>query len=121
MGNALRELRLERGWTHEEAATAMGVSRGQFIKLERGDRGLTERTIALAARAFEVSPSRVIGDEAAANGEQPAPSRRERNRTRVSPIRQQRWTRVSPGGRGTSRYTAPARVGTVATSASMAK
>ncbi|GAA0278561.1 hypothetical protein LNAOJCKE_4580 [Methylorubrum aminovorans] len=51
----------------------MGVSRGQFIKLERGDRGLTERTIALAARAFEVSPSRVIGDEAAANGEQPAP------------------------------------------------
>lgn len=62
MGNALRELRLERGWTHDEAAAAMGVSRGQFIKLERGERGLVERTIGLAAKAFGVSRSRIIGE-----------------------------------------------------------
>lgn len=62
MGNALRELRTERSWTHEQAAEAMGISRGQFIKLERGERGLTERTIGLAAKAFQVSRSRVIGE-----------------------------------------------------------
>lgn len=43
----------------------MGVSRGQFIKLERGDRGLTERTINLAAKAFAVSRSHVIGEGSA--------------------------------------------------------
>ncbi|QDI83738.1 LexA family transcriptional regulator [Methylorubrum populi] len=74
MGNTLRELRLERGWTHEEAAAAMGVSRGQFIKLERGERGLTERTIALAARAFAVLPSRVIGEGTSAVGERSTPA-----------------------------------------------
>jgi len=40
----------------------MGVSRGQFIKLERGERGLTERTIALAAKAFGVPRAEVIED-----------------------------------------------------------
>jgi len=40
----------------------MRISRGQFIKLERGERKLTERTIALAARAFGVSEADVIAD-----------------------------------------------------------
>lgn len=62
MGNVLRNLRTERGWTHDEAANAMGISRGQFIKLERGERGLTERTIGLAAKAFEVSRAVIIGE-----------------------------------------------------------
>lgn len=38
----------------------MGISRGQFIKLERGERGLTERTIELAARAFDVPTVAVL-------------------------------------------------------------
>jgi phage repressor protein C with HTH and peptisase S24 domain len=38
----------------------MGISRGQFIKLERGERGLTERTIGLAAKAFDVSRTAVL-------------------------------------------------------------
>lgn len=62
MGNALKRLRLQHGWTHEEAAAHMGVSRGQFIKLERGERKLTERTIRLAAKAFEVSMAEVMRD-----------------------------------------------------------
>ncbi|MGE7153127.1 XRE family transcriptional regulator [Methylorubrum rhodesianum] len=74
MGNALRELRQERGWTHDEAAAAMGVSRGQFIKLERGERGLTERTIALASKAFSVPPSRVIGEAAPPDVQEDAPT-----------------------------------------------
>lgn len=52
----------------------MGVSRGQFIKLERGERGLTERTIALAAKAFEVNPSRIIEGASAAEIEPPSSS-----------------------------------------------
>jgi transcriptional regulator with XRE-family HTH domain len=60
MGNNLRRLRAERAWTHEKAAAEMGISRGQFIKLERGERKLTERTIALAAKAFEVGEADVI-------------------------------------------------------------
>jgi len=63
MANALKKLRAARGWTHDLAAERMGISRGQFIKLERGERGLTERTIALAAKAFGVPPAEVIGDD----------------------------------------------------------
>jgi transcriptional regulator with XRE-family HTH domain len=41
----------------------MGISRGQFIKLERGERQLTERTIALAAKAFGVSKGEIVDDD----------------------------------------------------------
>lgn len=54
MGNNLRKLRTERDWTHEQAAEAMGVSRSQFIKLERGERQLTAEYIRRAAEAFNV-------------------------------------------------------------------
>lgn len=60
MGNALKKLRENKGWTHDEAANQMGISRGQFIKLERGERGLTQRTIDLAARAFGVAPAEIL-------------------------------------------------------------
>lgn len=62
MGNNLRKLRTDKGWTHEQAGEAMGVSRSQFIKLERGERRLTADYIALAAKAFNVSESDVISD-----------------------------------------------------------
>ncbi len=65
MGNSLRLLRVKRGWTHDQAADAMGISRGQFIKLERGERGLTERTIGLAAKAFDVPRTAVLEMDAA--------------------------------------------------------
>jgi phage repressor protein C with HTH and peptisase S24 domain len=63
MGNTLRALRTARHWTHEQAAERMGISRGHFIKLERGERKLTEHTIALAARAFGVPPAAILDDE----------------------------------------------------------
>jgi transcriptional regulator with XRE-family HTH domain len=59
----LKLLREERGWTHERAAEAMGVSRSQFIKLERGERRMTQDYIDRAARAFTVSKSKIIGDD----------------------------------------------------------
>lgn len=54
MGNNLRKLRMARDWTHEQAAEALGVSRSQFIKLERGERQLTADYIRRAAEAFNV-------------------------------------------------------------------
>ncbi len=41
----------------------MGVSRGQYIKLERGERRLTDHYITLAASAFGVSPRDVISQK----------------------------------------------------------
>lgn len=60
MGNRLRMLREQRGWTHQEAADAMGISRGQFIKLERDERRLNTMYIALAAKAFGVREADVF-------------------------------------------------------------
>lgn len=61
MGNGLKRLRQARGWTHEQAAEAMGISRGQLIKLERGERRLTAEYIRLAAEAFGTSELEVLG------------------------------------------------------------
>lgn len=60
MGNKLKDLRTAAGMTHEQAAEAMGVSRSQFIKLERGERRLTADYIAQAAKGFGVRPADVI-------------------------------------------------------------
>lgn len=67
MGNKLKDLRLSCDMTHEAAADAMGVSRSQFIKLERGERRLTSDYIERAAKAFGVRPADVI-DESATDG-----------------------------------------------------
>ena len=61
MGNNLKELRARKEWTQDRAATAMGVSRGQYIKLERGERRLTDRYITLASQAFDVPETAVFG------------------------------------------------------------
>ena len=63
MANGLRALRVSRGFTHAEAAQRMGLSRGQFIKLERGERQLTERTIRLAAVAFDATTYEILAPE----------------------------------------------------------
>lgn len=62
MGNRLKELRIAAGWTHEKAAEEMGVSRSQFIKLERGERRMTDQYMTQAARAFGVRPSDIMDD-----------------------------------------------------------
>lgn len=54
MPNKLRELRIARGWTRQQAADAAGMSFGQFAKLERGERRLTDFYLAQIAKAFEV-------------------------------------------------------------------
>lgn len=61
MGNRLKELREARGWTHDRAAAEAGVSRGHFIKLERGERRLNSHTLDLFAKAFGVSQGDILG------------------------------------------------------------
>ena len=62
MGNNLKRLRQLRDLTHDEAAQLMGVSRGQFIKLERGERRLTSDYITRAASVFRVSEADVFSE-----------------------------------------------------------
>lgn len=65
MGNNLKRLRLAHGWTHDEAAQRFGVSRGQYIKLERGERRLNSDYIRMAAQAFGVTEADVIAEKTA--------------------------------------------------------
>jgi len=62
MGNNLKKLRKACRMTQDSAADAMGVSKGQYIKLERGERRLTLDYITRAGTAFGVPASEVIQD-----------------------------------------------------------
>jgi len=63
MGNQLKRIRESKGMTHDDAAAAMSISRGQYIKLERGERRLNEDYILRASRAFGVPVQFVIADD----------------------------------------------------------
>jgi transcriptional regulator with XRE-family HTH domain len=56
----LRRLRLAREWTMEQAALAIGISLGGYRKIERGERGLSQRMLAAASRAFGVSATEIL-------------------------------------------------------------
>lgn len=63
MGNNLKSLREAHGLTLDEAALRMGLSRGGYIKLERGERRLTSEYIARAASVYRVPQVDVIGGD----------------------------------------------------------
>ncbi|MFL5346728.1 MAG: helix-turn-helix transcriptional regulator [Hyalangium sp.] len=54
LGKRLRQLRLERGLTQEQAAEAIGVHPKHMIKMEQGGANLTVATLVAAAVAFKV-------------------------------------------------------------------
>lgn len=60
MGNNLKILRERRGWTHDVAASKLGLSRSGYIKLERGERKLSDRFIRKAAAAYSVSEQEIF-------------------------------------------------------------
>lgn len=62
MGNNIRKLRKSHGWTQEDAANRFGMSKGGYLKLERGERRLTEQWIAKAAVVFGCSQHDVISE-----------------------------------------------------------
>ncbi len=60
MANNLRALRDGRGWSQEEAASALGTTRNQYVKLERGTRRLSEKWIERAANAYGVDAGDIV-------------------------------------------------------------
>ena len=60
MSNRLRELRIKAGLSQDELARRMGTTRSQIVKLERGERRLTDKWIERAAQALGVPMAWII-------------------------------------------------------------
>ena len=54
LGDRLRQLRLERGFTQEQAAEAIGVHPKHIIKMEQGAANVTVATLVAVSVAFKV-------------------------------------------------------------------
>jgi transcriptional regulator with XRE-family HTH domain len=63
LGERVRALRWERGWTLEHLAERSGVSRAMISKLERGEKNPTLVIAAKVAEGLGVSLSRLLGME----------------------------------------------------------
>ena len=63
LGERVRALRRERGWTLEHVAERSGVSRAMISKLERGEKNPTLVVAAKVAEGLGVSLSRLLGIE----------------------------------------------------------
>lgn len=63
MANNLKLLRTRSGMTFQQAADRMMISRSFYVKLERGERRLTEDYIVRAARAFNVDETDIIAEK----------------------------------------------------------
>jgi transcriptional regulator with XRE-family HTH domain len=59
-GDALKQLRQERGLSQEAAALACGIDRAHFGKLERATKTPTLGTVWRIADAFETQPSDLL-------------------------------------------------------------
>ena len=62
MGNALKKLREDRGWTAEATAEKFGLSRSGYVKLERGERRLSDRYITTATKVFGVPANEILSE-----------------------------------------------------------
>jgi repressor LexA len=58
--NNLRKLRIARGLTQAEMAERIGTTRSQYVKLERGERRLSDVWIERVAQAFQIRPGSLI-------------------------------------------------------------
>jgi len=63
MGNNLRLLQKRAKLTHAQAADAMGMSYGGWMKIVRNENNLTTETIERAAKVFGVSPSDIVSED----------------------------------------------------------
>ncbi|WP_131118402.1 helix-turn-helix domain-containing protein [Lichenihabitans psoromatis] len=60
MANNLRVLRGARGWSQEDAASALGTTRNQYGKLENGTRRLSDKWIERAAEAYGIDAGEIV-------------------------------------------------------------
>ena len=63
MANRIRYWREKRGFTRRELAERAGTSEGQIVKLERGERGLTQKWLEILAPHLGVSQAALLGPE----------------------------------------------------------
>jgi transcriptional regulator with XRE-family HTH domain len=56
-GTALKEARLGRRWTQEEAARALGVTQAYWSMMEKGHRAVPEGLVRRALKALKLSPA----------------------------------------------------------------
>ena len=57
LGQRLRDLRLDRGWTQEQVGKLIGVGKSRINRLEKGDSNITLDTLKRVFHAFEMSVS----------------------------------------------------------------
>ena len=64
IGEKLKELRIERGWSQEQVANYLGYkSRSTINKIELGINDLTQSRILAFAKLFHVEPGQLLSDE----------------------------------------------------------
>lgn len=61
VGNRLRELREEIGWSQREVAEACGIGRKSMVRLERHDSNPTAEELLVLADFYEVSVDYILG------------------------------------------------------------
>lgn len=66
MGNGLRTARIKARMSLDQAANALGLSKGGYTKIERGERGLSAELIRRACELFGVSAEEILGDSGGA-------------------------------------------------------
>ena len=60
MGNNIRQIRKELGWSQEELAEAAELHRTYIGAIERGERNVSLENIVVIARAFKLEPSELL-------------------------------------------------------------
>ena len=63
IGQAIRRLRRERGWSQEQLAAAAGLDRTYITTVELGKQNITMRALVTVAAALRVSPPELFGTD----------------------------------------------------------
>lgn len=62
LGNNVRRLRQEKGWTQDQLAAAAGLHRTYISGIERGERNVSVVNMGRLALAFDVGPEELLRD-----------------------------------------------------------
>jgi transcriptional regulator with XRE-family HTH domain len=60
IGAALRQYRVDQGWSQEDLAHATGIDRSHMGRIERGERNLTILNLIRIAAALKCPPSKLL-------------------------------------------------------------
>ncbi len=60
LGNKIRKLRSQRGWSQEEFADVCAINRSYMGRIERGELNLTLESLGKAAKGLSISVSALL-------------------------------------------------------------